>query len=386
MNRQPGYKDRKAVAILGYGHIGKAIANLLKETGLSDALDRDSSYSPSQYSIYDKVYNDTDLTDRNVLRKITSEHQTVFCATPFQLNPEILRACVETGTDYYDLTEDVGNNLLAISLSKEAEQNLCRLVPQCGLAPGMVGIIGNYIAGTFSSCESLKIRVGALHNSPSNMMRYHQSWSVDGLINEYCNNCVELVDGELKHLRPLTEVEKVLIDGVEFEAARTSGGIGSLPEYLANSGVKNVNYKTLRWPGHWHLMQFLLEDLKMDKNKDLFIDLFKKNIAYGQPYERNAGRGNEFVNDRVYIQITGEGYSKKLDKKIIRSYNNVIKPGHGLDSISRTTACGLLYVYHYLSNRNGKSSTDLMMKLGYINQAELPFREDAWAYAKGYTN
>ncbi len=91
------------------------------------------------------------------------------------------------------------------------------------------------------------MRVGALPVFPHNALKYNLTWSTDGLINEYCNPCESIRDGVLTEVPALEELEQFTLDGVEYEAFNTSGGLGTLCDTL-NGKVENLNYKTARYP------------------------------------------------------------------------------------------------------------------------------------------
>ncbi|AMJ59725.1 saccharopine dehydrogenase family protein [Bosea sp. PAMC 26642] len=100
------------------------------------------------------------------------------------------------------------------------------------------------MAARFGSVKTIKMRVGALPLCPTNALRHNVTWSVDGLINEYCNPCEIVFDGKPILVPALEGRESVMIDGVAFEAFNTSGGLGTLTETLAGK-VRNMSYKTL---------------------------------------------------------------------------------------------------------------------------------------------
>ena len=112
------------------------------------------------------------------------------------------------------------------------------------------------------------IRVGALPLFPDNALKYNLTWSIDGLINEYCNPCDAIHDGRRRELLPLEGLEHFSLDGVDYEAFSTSGGAGTLCETLEGR-VRNLNYKTVRYPGHRDMVQMLANDLKLCEHRDL---------------------------------------------------------------------------------------------------------------------
>jgi saccharopine dehydrogenase-like NADP-dependent oxidoreductase len=108
------------------------------------------------------------------------------------------------------------------------------------------------------------MRVGALPTFPNNALKYNLTWSTDGLINEYCNPCEAIVDGQLRETAALEEIEHFSLDGIDYEAFNTSGGLGTLCESLEGK-VQNLNYKTVRYPGHRDIVKMLIRDLELGK-------------------------------------------------------------------------------------------------------------------------
>ncbi len=135
-------------------------------------------------------------------------------------------------------------------------------MPQCGLAPGLIGIAAHELANRFTEIRDVKMRVGALPEFPTNALKYNLTWSVDGLINEYCQPCEAIRDNRTQWVQPLEGLEHFSLDGIEYEAFNTSGGLGTLCETLSGR-VESLDYKSVRYPGHRDLMQFLLEDLRL---------------------------------------------------------------------------------------------------------------------------
>jgi saccharopine dehydrogenase-like NADP-dependent oxidoreductase len=135
-------------------------------------------------------------------------------------------------------------------------------MPQCGLAPGFIGILATSMMKGFDRLDALRMRVGALPEYPHNQLMYHLTWSTDGVINEYCKPCEVIHRGHRQEVLALDGLERFAIDGVEYEAFNTSGGLGTLCETLEGK-VNELNYKTVRYPGHHYLMDFLINGLRM---------------------------------------------------------------------------------------------------------------------------
>ena len=118
------------------------------------------------------------------------------------------------------------------------------------------------------------MRVGALPQFPTNELKYNLTWSTDGLINEYCNPCEAIHDGKSIDVLPLEGLEHFSLDGVDYEAFNTSGGLGTLCETLEGQ-VRELNYKTVRYPGHRDLMAFLMNELRLSERRELLKDILE---------------------------------------------------------------------------------------------------------------
>ncbi|GIZ53864.1 saccharopine dehydrogenase family protein [Noviherbaspirillum aridicola] len=249
--------------LFGAGKIGDAIAHLLAATGdyaltVADCDDGRLAAIAARGHEGLRVVR-ADLGDSAALGAVTAGHDVALSACPFFLTPAIAAAARNAGAHYFDLTEDVESTRIVRQLAEGADT---AFVPQCGLAPGYVSIAAHALADRFDRLRMLRLRVGALPRYPSNALKYNLSWSTEGLINEYCNPCEAVVDGRPALLQPMEGLERFALDGVEYEAFNTSGGLGSLAASLAGK-VPDLSYKTIRYPGHCELMRVLLHDLRL---------------------------------------------------------------------------------------------------------------------------
>ena len=180
------------------------------------------------------------------------------------------------GAGYFDLTEDLETMRRVSEVAKQARSGQI-FMPQCGLAPGFVSIVAHDLTGNFESLETVFMRVGALPQFPSNALMYNLTWSTDGLINEYCNPCEAIHEGQKINVLPLEGVEHFSLDGVRYEAFNTSGGLGTLCETL-DGRVRELNYKTIRYLGHRDLMRFLTHDRRLSARRELLKDILEKAV------------------------------------------------------------------------------------------------------------
>jgi saccharopine dehydrogenase-like NADP-dependent oxidoreductase len=150
------------------------------------------------------------------------------------------------------LTEDVPITTAIREISESAKG---LMAPQCDLAPWFVGICGANLAMRFERLRSMKLRVGALPQHPRGLLGYAFNWSVEGVVNEYLNDCEVVQDGQRSSVPTMEGLETIMIDGVQLEVFTTSGGLGTLFETY-DGNVDHLNYTTIRYPGHEELMRF----------------------------------------------------------------------------------------------------------------------------------
>jgi len=254
---------KTTLILLGAGKIGDAIANMLSQCGdyAVTVADRDPQRvaQVTALGLPDVTAVQADIADDRTVLDLIGGHQVTLSACPYFLTPVIAGAARKAGSHYFDLTEDVQSTRIVKQLAEDAST---AFVPQCGLAPGFISIAANALARGFDTLRDVHMRVGALPIYPSNALKYNLTWSTDGLINEYCNPCEAIVDGQRRSVPALEEVEHFSLDGIDYEAFNTSGGLGTLCESLQGK-VQNLNYKTVRYPGHRDIIKMLVRDLQL---------------------------------------------------------------------------------------------------------------------------
>lgn len=263
------------VALLGAGHIGQTIARLLHGSGDYRVTvfdkNRDALAKLEAEGIATRTIEDDPLA---AIAPQLRGQQIVVNALPYHLAIPAARMALEAGCHYFDLTEDVA---ATHEIKRIAQGAPTAFMPQCGLAPGFIGIVAHHMTQSFDSLHDVKMRVGALPEFPTNALKYNLTWSVDGLINEYCHPCEAIRDGEAIAALALEGLEHFSLDGIEYEAFNTSGGLGTLCETLAGR-VRNLDYKTVRYPGHRDLMQFLLRDLQLHSDQGTLKDIMRRSM------------------------------------------------------------------------------------------------------------
>lgn len=316
----------QSILILGAGKIGSTIADMAAElhgatVTLADMLpphaSGDAQIKPLQL----------DIQDDAALAAALQKHSLVINALPFFCAARVAQAAAQHDRHYFDLTEDVAAMRTIQALAPQARSVL---MPQCGLAPGLIGILGGHLAQQFDELYDLHLRVGALTRHATNALRYHFTWSVDGVINEYCKPCNTIANSQPVTVPPLENVETLILDGETFEAFNTSGGLGTLCETLQGR-VRNLNYKTIRHPGHRDAMHLLLHGLRLIERRDLLREVLEGAV----PHSRD---------DMVIIAAMASGMrAGRLEQltHTTRIFGGLLR-GKQRTAIELTTAAGML--------------------------------------------
>lgn len=345
----------KNILVLGAGNIGSVASNMLAscddyQLTIAD-LSRDNlDRLPDHPRITPLLL---DISNESELQAAVKNQFAVLNCCPFNMTLPIAKSAVAEHVHYLDLTEDVAATKAVQGLAKDAA---CALIPQCGLAPGFVSIATFEIAKQFDELRNVRMRVGALPKYPSNALKYNLTWSTEGLINEYCNPCEAIVEGELTQVPPLEEIETFSLDGVTYEAFNTSGGPGTLCATLAGQ-VTNLNYRTVRYPGHRDVMKILLDDLRLRDDRALLKQILESALPFAY---------QDVV--LVFINVSGikdgrlveESYANKLYHQTINNRR--------CSAIQVTTAASVCAVLDLLSQGTIPQS-------GFIRQEDIDFND-----------
>lgn len=336
------------VLTLGLGKVGSLVAILLSKKYSVTAIDKHEPHY--NYTLPFAVIKG-DVSDEDFLTQHIGEADTVVSALPFFLNKTVAKVAHALGKHYFDLTEDVETTDYIRGLAKTSKGVMA---PQCGLAPGLIGIIGADLAKEFTKLRDMELRVGALPRYPNGLLAYSFTWSPAGVINEYLNDAEVIHNGVRKKTPSLQGFESINIEGQEFEAFTTSGGLGTMCETYEGK-LDTLNYKSIRYPGHGKLMNFLMYELIMKEDKKALEELLKE----AKPPVKE---------DVVYVYTVVEGWQ---DKKLLRSeYYKAFYPieieGKVWRAISWTTAAAIAATIEMVDK-------GLLAEKGFIKQEEIPF-------------
>jgi lysine 6-dehydrogenase len=331
------------ILLIGAGKMAQgAVFDLLKNPDLQKlyVVDR----SKQALAALEKKFKDSRIVCRSLaaddferLSPLFAECAAALSAVPYDFNLALSKLAVENKTHFVDLG---GNNDVVrqqFALHGKAQNAGVAIVPDCGLAPGMVSIIGASAIEELKEVEALEIRVGGLPVHPKPPLNYSLVFSVHGLINEYKEDALILEDGAEKFVPSLTDIETLKFPPPfgEMEAFYTSGGTSTLTQTYRGK-IKRLNYKTIRYPGHCRLMKSFADLGFMDDEKinetdnENKRDLFEKLLSASLPHN---------AEDVVLIHVTSRGKTGSGNDKTIRY--QAVEYGDkqaGLSAMARTTA------------------------------------------------
>jgi len=245
------------VLIVGAGHVGPAVAALLKETGdfsvvLADATEEGIRHAEA-LGFPAREFDAVRPADAD---QLLPQFDLVVAATPQWALSYLGPMAVKHGVAYIDLAED------SAALAPLASAIRAPTIPCCGFSPGLQNDLANHLVHRFDQAHALQVRVGAVPARRTNRLGYALIWDVDALVNEHLRPVTSIVDGQLVEREPLSDCELLEIGGIPLESFTTSGGSRALCTRFAGQ-LERADMKSIRYPGYYELMRFLLDDLQL---------------------------------------------------------------------------------------------------------------------------
>ena len=263
-------------------------------------------------------------------------HDSVISCVNYWYNESLSKAAIETRSNFCDLG---GNNYVVdaqLALDAEAKTAGINIIPDCGLAPGMVSILAMHGAAKFDQLDEIHIRVGGLPQEPQPPLDYQLVFSVEGLINEYVEVARVIRDGQIMNVQSMTELESLEFDGFPpLEAFQTSGGTSTLPDTFLGR-IKELDYKTIRYAGHCEKFKTMI-DLGFCSSDEIVADFVKvkPRKVFGELLQQHLpADGPDYVLVRLEFTGTAGGESKRLVYDIVDKQDE----STGLSAMMRTTA------------------------------------------------
>ncbi|HEX8492338.1 MAG TPA: saccharopine dehydrogenase C-terminal domain-containing protein [Pyrinomonadaceae bacterium] len=278
-----------------------------------------------------------DVADYEQAVKLMRGHDAAISCVTYFHNLQLARAAIEARVNFCDLG---GNNAVVdaeLALDEQARAAGINIIPDCGLAPGMVSVLVAHGAVRFERLDEIHIRVGGLPQSPEPPLDYQIVFSVEGLINEYVERARVIRRGEIIEVDSMTEIERLEFPAPfgQMEAFNTSGGTSTLPETFSGR-TRELDYKTIRYPGHCEKFKLLL-DLGLAASEEVEVDgtRLKPRRLLGEMLQRHLpSDGPDVVLIRVEFSGAMNGRQQTLRYDIIDLFDERT----GLSAMMRTTA------------------------------------------------
>lgn len=330
------------IAVIGAGLMGRAAvydlsrADGVSKVGVYDIDKKLASQVAKKYGTKITKSGVLDAGSEKAAAKILKEYDAAISCVTYKYNYGLSKAAIKSRCHLVDLG---GNNDMVrkqFSLYKEAKKKDVVIIPDCGLAPGMVSVLAADAVSKFDKVDSIKIRVGGLPQNPKPPLNYQMVFSAEGLINEYWEPCVILKEGKKKIVEPMSDVESLAFDEIgQLEAFYTSGGTSTLPDTYKNK-IDFLDYKTIRYPGHCEKFKTMLEiglasrqAVKVDGKKviprELFKSVLNENLTYNGP-------------DLVLVRLICEGEQNGQRGKVTYEIVDRQDSKTGLTAMMRSTS------------------------------------------------
>ena len=334
--------------VLGAGLQGSACAyDLLQNPSVEEVrlADRDSAPLPAFLARYANdprlVRMSVDAKDPAAVAHAMTGATAAMCALPYYFNLEMTRLAIDAGVHFCDLGGNTQIVLQQKAFDAAARAKGITVIPDCGLAPGMVNILAQLGISRCDKVSRVKIFVGGLPQHPEGPLKYQIVYSLEGVLDYYTTLSWVLRDGRRTQVKALSEREPVrFAEPVgELEAFHTAGGLSTLAMRYEGK-IPTMEYKTLRYPGHAHIMEAIrdlgLLDLEAIDAKGVKVSPRDVAIAAMGPHLRKPA-GRDLVAMRVMVEGTKSGTPVTHTFELIDHHDEE----HGISAMERTTGFSL---------------------------------------------
>lgn len=330
------------ITVIGAGAVGSAVALELLERPEIEQIQICDARARTLQQLHDDVKSSklrsfqVDVRDVNVLAPILRGTDCVIgCAAP-EVNPILAETCLELGIHFCDLggNEDIVRKEL--ELDERARQKSVWIIPNCGLAPGLVNILCLRGVDEFDEVDEAHLRVGDVPLQPEPPFNFRISWSAEKILDDYTHPVQLIEDGKVKELEPLSLEEPISFPPPfeRMESFCTAGGLSTLTAQLEGK-VRSLDHKTIRWPGHANQMRFLLGlGFGEKRSIDVRTHLTYRDVLVRRMRQRLGGPHEDAVLLRVLLKGRIGDQKKTLVYEMIESYDS----SRNMTAIQRCTS------------------------------------------------
>ncbi|MDP9205010.1 MAG: saccharopine dehydrogenase NADP-binding domain-containing protein [Gemmatimonadota bacterium] len=333
--------------VLGAGLQGSACAyDLLqnpdvKEVRLADLHTDHLEQFLTPYSGGRLIFTPLDVRDKEAVVALMRESDAAMSAIPYYFNYDLAALAVEAGVHFSDLGGNTEIVFKQKTLDAEAKRKNLTVIPDCGLAPGMVNILAQHAIDQLDKVESVRIFVGGLPQDPEPPLNYQIVYSLEGVLDYYTTLSWVLRGGRRTQVAALSEIEAVHFDAFSggLEGFHTAGGLSTMA-FRYEGQIPTMEYKTLRYPGHAKIMEAIRELGLLDLNpvdvkgmkvvpRDLVVAAMGPKLTKPNAY------------DVVALRVIAEGARGGKPSKVGWEMVDYYDKEHGISAMERSTGYSL---------------------------------------------
>lgn len=300
------------ITVIGAGSIGAAVVReLCKRSDEVTQVQVCDTRSRALQQLHEHIDSQSlrsfqvDARDMNVLTQIVQGSDCVISCVPPELNPDLAELCLEEGIHFCDLGGNDTYVQQELSLDERAREKSVWIVPNCGLAPGLINVLCLRAIDQLDRTESAHLRVGDVPLRPEPPFNFRISWSAERVLDDYINPAKLIEEGAVVEVAAMTRDEDIHFDEAPFgtmEAFCTQGGLSTLTDTLAGE-VRNLDHKAIRWPGHAQQMRFIIGlGLAEDRKIGVRTHLTYRDVLVRRLRERLGGEYEDAVLLRVLVR------------------------------------------------------------------------------------
>jgi lysine 6-dehydrogenase len=282
-----------------------------------------------------------DVRDREAVLAVMRESDAVMSAIPYYLNLALAECAVEAGVHFCDLGGNTEIVFQQKALADRAKAKGVTVIPDCGVAPGMVNILAEHGIRQMDTVESVRIYVGGLPQHPQPPLNYQVVYSLEGVLDYYTTLSWVLRGGERTQVTALSERERIEFPAPvgSLEAFHTAGGLSTMA-FRYEGKIPEMEYKTLRYPGHAEILETIRELGLLDLEP---VDVKGIKVAPRDVFVAVVGpklfkpKGKDLLALRVIVRGTKGGKPAERRFDLVDRYDEA----HGISAMMRTTGYSL---------------------------------------------
>jgi lysine 6-dehydrogenase len=343
------------ITVLGAGAIGSAVAHELIARDKVSQVQVCDNRARSLQELHENVQSpklrsfQVDSRDPSVLEPILEGSACVISCLPPEMNPQLAELCLTVGSHFCDMGGSDKTVQKELALSEKARKRSLWIVPNCGLAPGLVNILCMHGVEQFDAVEAAHLRVGDVPLYPEPPFNFRISWSAEKIVDDYTHPVQLIEGGAIKQSTPLSHEEEICFAAPfgAMEAFCTAGGLSTLTDQLAGK-VHTLDHKTIRWPGHADQMRFLIGlGFAEDRSIDVRTHLTYRDVLVRRLRQRLGGAYEDAVLLRVLIQGRQGKKKRSLVYEMIDRYDAAL----GMAAMKRCTSIPTAAVAYLIASK-----------------------------------